>query len=332
MTYLLIFLALVLILIVMTIIILWPLARELSHGKQRPSCHEPLAFDILARPEHYALTIDTLPCLNGSSECLLITPQAGLAVSSSAHFMRERLPDYGITPAPYGEIQAIMVLLHGKDGQKEQFVLTALRYAAAGFAVILPDLPNHGKNTRPYTYFGSTEEEAAIAPKMLALAREKLGANLPGVLWALSLGASYGNHSLSRYPDTFSAAVIMSTFSRLDRILARQLGPLPGSFKRAILRIFRLLLRARGGADSNKVVPIQWAAHITTPIFQIHAKKDPLISIALGRELFAAYASTDKTFVPVDSASHHNPLLRALTLYPQTAAWLLEHIAKKVES
>lgn len=274
---------------------------------------------LLDHPEQYGITYQILPC--GQTECLLLTPKGNRAIDSRTIAIREQLPQYGVTPPPYGNIHAILVMLHGLGGRKEHYLTAALPYLAAGYAVILPDLPNHGKNPINQNGFGKAKNEADIPSIAAQTARTALHhPTLPAALLGISMGGSYANYAVQAHPNDFKALIIISSFNRLNDVLLNQLNTAPAWSRTPLLWAYRHIVTFRGGTDPAHINPIDAAKNIPIPVFQVHGAKDPLIPIALAETLNYAYPKA--TFLTVPDANHNNTLRKKTPVFAPSIAYL----------
>ncbi len=111
-----------------------------------------------------------------------------------------------------------------------------------------------------------------IEPGRLIIFGESIGTNI--ALW------------LSATQDS-AALVLDSPYTAIYKIAQQRYPWLPVS------------LLSRDPLDS-----MQWAGQITVPAFVFHCTGDPIVPYAMGQELFAALASTDKHFETVDRQCH----------------------------
>lgn len=65
------------------------------------------------------------------------------------------------------EHKGTLVLLHGKNGRKENLLPVAERYVSLGFTCLLPDLPHHGESQINTLYYGTQEDEKVYVDKLL---------------------------------------------------------------------------------------------------------------------------------------------------------------------
>lgn len=267
-----------------------------------------------------------LPC--GQSRCLLLTPIPGATPDPRAQDVRAQLPAQGITPAPYGELQGIVVMLHGRGGCKENFIYPAIRLTAAGLAVIIPDLPGHGESRLPRAGYGTLPGEAQIAVDALDSARAHLHRELPAALWGFSMGSSYAHYSIAAHPHAFSALVVQAGFAHMDALLLDHLPAQLQAVGRPLLGWFALLVKLRGGVDIFTINPGDLAAAITLPVLQIHGEIDRLIPFTHGQTLAERYANAS-TMIAVADGDHNSALYRRTPVFAPAIAFILRHFPDK---
>ncbi len=309
---------------------LWKLAGQFVNSRNDVS---PYVTQFM-RELFHSVKIEKLNCAD-KTRCLLLTPIKGAAPHVRATLLRKQLAQFGVTPKPYGEVQGIAVMLHGKSSRKENSIYTGLRLTAAGLAVIIPDLSGHGENELPYSGFGTLDGEADIAIQSLDYAKTYLKNQyhitqpLPAALWGYSMGGSFANYTVAKYPRYFNALVIQSSLDRMQTILTDRVHFLPKLLQRPTIAYFRLLVRIRSGVDIDKIAPINVARNIDLPVIQFHGKQDKVIPYSSGKTLHNAYPNTDKQFITIPDGGHNDSLNKRTLVYAPVIAFILQHIEKK---
>lgn len=303
-------------------ILLLSVLDKVQHGNSRALSTHGYYADILASPEDYGIQLSHFPCAGGKTACLLLIPQATGEKNHRGNTLRQQLKKRGVTlPAP-GHTDALLIMLHGKGSRKEELLNAALRYTAAGFSVVLPDLPNHGENQTALHYAAGAD--GALVNQIQAEIRQMLP-DFPVYLWGISLGTAYANRAVFNRPQQFQGMIIVAGYDDLRRVLGGQI-PVPG-LRAFLLGYFRLLARGRG-LDIGASVPARWAQHIDLPVLQLHGDRDKLIPFALGKQLYQAYRSQDKTWHTVIGAGHNDVFATPEPLFAYTVQWLRRHIDK----
>lgn len=287
----------------------------------------PTAVEHLREPGRVGLRIERVSALDGQVPTLVVTADRLRRPGARGARLRQQLAGQGVALAPYGQPVGNLVLLHGLGNRKENMLPIAERFAAAGFRVILPDLPGHGDSPRNHTEFGHDAFERTLPRRVLDdVSRQLKLAPQPAMLWGYSMGGAYAVHAAAEAPERWQAAVIVSSFDRLDQVvqahLARQMGSLAGIYQPSAARLAHWL----GSPDMDAVQPVALGERLTLPVMMIHGDSDTTIDQARGRALFDAIASPDKQWLTVPEAGHRNVLLTAMPVYARMSAWMLARI------
>ena len=101
-----------------------------------------------------------------------------------------------------------MVLVHGRTGRKEDYLLIAERLSAVGFRCLLPDMPAHGEHPGIHATFGI--READIPARALKESAELLKFNpVPAGLMGMSMGGAVSMHAAAEPDQPWKALVIL---------------------------------------------------------------------------------------------------------------------------
>ncbi|WP_162932097.1 alpha/beta hydrolase [Solimonas sp. K1W22B-7] len=279
----------------------------------------------LADPRGHGLRIRSHGCMDGLTPCLLVEPAEDAAPGRRGMLLRQQLASADLALPPYGSARGIVVLLHGRNGRKEDLLPVAERFVAAGFRCAIPDLPAHGDSGIARSGFGAAPGEAELPGRVLDDLRKQFELpREPAALWGMSMGGAFAVRAASAEPRRWSSLVVVSSFDVLgevvDRQLRRTLGPLAPLFRRLLDRIDR----ARGTVDIAEAQPRAWATQVRIPTLVVHGTRDPLIPAERGRVLFDALASKDKRWLEVDGGTHDRVLVTEMPLYAEMARWLVE--------
>ena len=301
---------------------LWLTTYYLAHPSRRPL--QAYHKDWLYHPTTYGLKITAFPCANGSAPCLFVSPDQHAGIASRGTLLRQQLSKAGIATQPYGQTHGILVLLHGRNGRKEDLLPVAERFAAAGFNCVIPDLPAHGESPLQTVHFGADDVERHLPQRVLADARLFFHDNIsPAGLWGLSMGGAFATSAATNNPDLWKTVVIVSSYDSLHGVIADRLNSLFGVFAPYLDKLF-CWMAAIHGLNIAQSTPELWAAHIQQPVFIAHGDHDDLISITRGQHLFWSFLATQKTWVTVTGANHNNILVTEMPLYALMSQWLIE--------
>ena len=194
--------------------------------------------------------------------------------------------------------QGAVLLLHGVRSDRRQMVDRAKFLHAAGYAVLLIDLPAHGESGGSRITFGF--HEAAGVRFAMQFLRDQLPGERIGVI-GVSLGAaSLVFAGVDPPPDAVVLESMYPTIAEAvaDR-LAMRLGPLGAHLAPALL--WQLPLRIGIGADQLR--PIEHLPRLNAPVLIASGMDDTHTTAAETRRLFAA-ANEPKALWLVDRAAH----------------------------
>lgn len=278
----------------------------------------------LANPAVYGLTIRAFACCDGVVPSLLVEPDADAGLGERGTLLRRQLANEGVPLAPYGTVEGLVVLLHGRGGRKEDLLPVAERFVAAGFRCLLPDLPAHGASPLSGVAYGASEFERVLPRRLLNDARRRF--NLPAepaALWGLSMGGAFAVHAASESPLLWKALIVVSTFDALDEVVAAQSARYVGPLGAVVMRAVDHLGVPRGTPPFAAIRPSAWAGQVTVPTLVVHGDQDAVIPIARGRALFEKLATPEKRWVAVPGGRHHGILATPAPLYAEMSAWFL---------
>ena len=280
----------------------------------------------LDQPSSNGIQIQSYTCLSNTTPCLLVTPDSNSRPAKRGQRLREQLAEKNYPLAKYGDIKGTILLLHGRNGRKEDLLAVAERFCAAAFRCILPDLPAHGDSTQLTTSFGLSDFDQSFAITVLEeMAGEHHFENSPAYLWGMSMGGAFTSAALKHSPDHWSAAMIVCSFDSLPNVIedkATSILPWGGhTFAQSVIS----QIKSSHSIDCHKIQPAQWLQKARIPLFFAHGTDDPLISMQRGRSLYQHASSSSKKWVTVDGANHSNILVTPMPLFAEMAAWFLDH-------
>jgi pimeloyl-ACP methyl ester carboxylesterase len=252
-------------------------------------------------------------------------PDAAAGPSLRGRILRAQLAAAGIAPGRFGEVRGTLVLLHGWGMRKEDLLITAERFCAAGFRCLIPDLPGHGENAGPCAGFGCDGVERFLPREVLeSAARNGHFAARPAALWGLSMGGACAIQAAAATPETWDSLVVVSAFDALDPVVRGALGRAMGGWLATILDPgLEGAVLLRGGFLLGAREPLASAARLRVPTFLIHGRDDDLIPVAAGRRLYRAAPVRRKRWLEVRTARHGNVLGTPQHVFVEMAAWML---------
>lgn len=265
--------------------------------------------------------------LTDATPCLMIQPDAEGKLGTRGLKVREQLMAEGIAiPAP-GQILGTLVLVHGRKGRKEDYLLIAERFCAIGFRCLLPDMPAHGEHPGSYATFGIREGD--IPARALKEASEKWKFNpMPAGLMGMSMGGAVSMHSAAKPDRPWKALVILSSFDRLETAIQKNVGDRVGSLiGEAWADMAGWMYHRKTGISISDIRSDLAATKITMPTLIAHGTSDRVIPHSSGQRLYAALPETiEKQWIDVPEADHDNVLITDFPIYATVAKWMLKHV------
>ncbi len=300
---------------------------EIASPARRPLQAHHLEF--LQNPAAHGVRLSRFQ-LSDQTPCLMIEPATDGTKGRRGLTVREQLKNQSVPLSEPGTILGTLVLLHGRNGRKEDYLLVGERLCAAGFRCLLPDLPAHGEHPGKVATFGI--QEAAMPALLLREAAEKFGFSpQPAGLLGMSMGGAVAIHAAAREAAPWRTLVVISSFDRLDTTLKNNVSRKAGAWLGAAwLAGAEQVYRLRTGIQMAEIRSDRPASTLDLPVLICHGTADRVIPLASGQRLYAALKpAVEKRWIEVPGADHHNVLITDFPLYATLARWLLEHMGKK---
>ena len=257
--------------------------------------------------------------LDGKVPCLIVRPDRAGGIAKRGVTLRRQLAEAGIKVPLFGKEGGLVVLLHGRNGRKEDLLPVAERFCAVGLVCVMPDLPSHGESPIETVGFGSREFEAELPGEVVDAVKAELGlGKMPEFLWGISMGGSFAIHAAAVQPERWERIIIVASFDRLSGVVEDSMGIFSGMFS----PLAGDLIVRRGGVDVTLVNPVDLAGGIEIPVLVVHGDEDDLISYTRGKALYEAFAG-EKKFVTVPGGNHDNVLVTEAPVYAEMAKWFL---------
>ena len=299
--------------VIVVLVLCWITAGRIISPERKKL--ERWHHDLLQSPDEHGMIVQPVQLCGAGIPCLVVAPDRQAGAGERGAKVRQQvtagLPEFG-------EVIAHVVLLHGRNGRKEDLLPVAERFSAAGFLCVMPDLPGHGESPIQTTGFGAGAGEDTFASDLLDDLEVAWDLpQRPRVLWGVSMGGAFAV-SNARRDNRWSGLIVVSSFDDFGALLR---GKLPWNC------LVSRFARARGGVELSTVRPVDWAAEIPTPLLMFHGDRDSLIPLSAGIRLFDGFASTDKTWLTVDGADHSNVLITAAPTYAEMLDWMLRRMA-----
>lgn len=299
----------------------WLASSRLLCPARRPL--QDYHLEILSHAGEHGMRIE--PFMSGSTPCLLCEPIANPGAAVKGNKLRSELQGAELTLAPWGEIKATLVLLHGHGGCKEDHLPVAERFCAAGFRCLLPDLPGHGQHPAPFASFGKTE--SGLPAEVLRDASLKFHFQpAPAALFGISQGGAIALQAAAHADEHWVAVAELSSFASLDRMVRSQseqrFGPLASIADGTV----SLFVRARAGYAPTSIRPVDAVAKLTIPVLIGHGDADKFVAPEQGQLLYRAAAANPRRapFFNVAGAGHSNVLVTSAPVYASLSRFFLE--------
>lgn len=302
----------------------WLAAGQLAHPARRPL--QDYHHEFLDNPGAHGVALHAFACADGTP-ALVCEPQAQGALGKRGLALREQLARKNITLPPPGQVIGNLVLVHGRRGRKEDYLLIAERFCAAGFRCILPDLPAHGDHPGTTACYGV--KEAGIPDMALREASARFGfAPAPAGIMGMSMGGAVSLRSAANYDTPWCAAVFLATFDTLEHVINHQASGHAGHWLGGIWQAVTgwCFERKTGlpvtAADSASLVPA-----LKCPVLLGHGTADRVIPVECGRRLYQALPENiEKRWVEIPGADHDNVLVTDFPIYAEMTEWMLRHV------
>lgn len=282
--------------------------------------------EFLAAPASHGVVVKAFTISDGTP-CLLVEPSPDGKLGPRGLRLREQFASENLAlPAP-GQIIGTLVLIHGRKGRKEDYLLIAERLCAAGFRCLLPDMPAHGEHPAAHATFGVSEAKIPLEVLSQAAKQYQFPARPAGLL-GMSMGGAISMRAAALPDQPWQALVIISSFDRIvtaiEKNVSDRVGPTLG----------QLWTQAAGWVYTGKTgVPLmeirsdQAAQQIKIPTLIAHGTADRVIPHESGQRLFTALPpDLEKQWVDVPKADHDNVLITDFPIYATITRWMLRHV------
>lgn len=263
---------------------------------------------------------------------LVLAWLAGSKLVAGAHYaiaLPEGLPAQTVTlPTEAGRTvegwflrgsgKGAVLLLHGIRADRRQMLGRARFLHAAGYSVLLIDLPGHGASAAPQLTFGLTEAAGVkAAPAYLRRQAPGQGLGLIGV----SLGAA--SYVLCKDCGTVDAVVLESMYPTIEEAVEDRLRMRLGALGVPLSKLLLWQLPLRLDIAPRQLRPIDHLAAIRVPVLVASGDQDMHTTLAETRRLYGAAAQPKQLWV-VQGAVHQDLHAFALRPYEERVLRFLE--------
>lgn len=199
-----------------------------------------------------------------------------------------------------GDGKGAVLLLHGIRADRRQMLDRARFLHAAGYSVLLIDLPGHGASAAPRLTFGLSE--AAGVKAALAYLREQAPGEGLGLI-GVSLGAA--SFVLCQDCPQVDAAVLESMYPTIEEAVEDRLRMRLGALGVPLSKLLLWQLPLRLDITPQQLRPIEHLAAIRAPLLVASGNRDMHTTIDETRRLYGA-AAQPKALWEVEGAVHQD--------------------------
>ena len=302
----------------------WLAAEQLAHPPRRPL--QDYHQEFLAAPAAHGVVLKPFQCMDGTP-VLVCEPAPGGVLGKRGQVVRAQLTQKGLSLAEPGRVVGNLVLVHGRRGRKEDYLLIAERFCAVGFRCILLDLPAHGDHPGTTACFGV--KEGHLPAQVLREAVAKFGFDpQPVGIFGISMGGAVSIRAAVEKDAPWRAAVLVSTFDTLDEVVRYQASSWAGGWLGSVWsHLTGWFYQRQSQVEISAANSIALVSEIKCPVLVAHGTSDHVIPIECGRRLYAALpAGIEKRWVEIPGADHDNVLITDFPIYAEIAEWMLHHV------
>lgn len=217
-----------------------------------------------------------------------------------------------------GSGKGAVLLLHGIRADRRQMLGRARFLNAAGYSVLLIDLPGHGASAAPRLTFG-LDEAAGVKAAVAYLRRQAPGEGLG--LIGVSLGAA--SFVLCKDCGQVDAVVLESMYPTIEEAVEDRLRMRLGVLGVPLSKLLLWQLPLRLDIAPQQLRPIEHVAAIGAPLLVASGDQDLHTTIAETRRLYDA-AAQPKALWEVEGAVHQDLHAFAPALYEERVLRFLE--------
>lgn len=208
----------------------------------------------------------------------------------------------GWTFSPDGPPRAVLVLVHGKDINRQHFVGAAQRFVAEGFGVVAFDQRAHGRSSGEFVTFGA--KEVGDLRLIIDTAQAKWGRALPVVVVGESLGAAVALQTAA-VDERVRVVVAGASFADLSTVVNDRAPAILGEKgKQEAVRVAEAAARFHV-AD---ISPERSARSIRVPTLLLHGSEDSYLPLKHSLRIYDALAGPKK-LVRLEGVDHIGVLL-----------------------
>lgn len=207
---------------------------------------------------------------------------------------------------PVDEPRGLVVLVHGKDINRQHFIAAAGRFQSLGFVVLAYDQRAHGLSDGAIVTYGAREARDLCRAIDTAFASGALRAHpaVPVFLIGESLGAAVVLQTAAQEPRV-RGVVAGASFSDLRTILSEKT---PFFFSNSERDEAVRAAEMEGQFKVDDVSPMRAAANIEVPVLLLHGSEDRYIPFGHSIRIYEAIKAP-KRLIRLEGAGHVDVLL-----------------------
>jgi fermentation-respiration switch protein FrsA (DUF1100 family) len=215
----------------------------------------------------------------------------------------------------------VVLLLHALRADRRQMAARTAFLQAAGYSVLLIDLPAHGESHADRITFGANEARGVTA------ALEYLHKEFPGErvgAIAVSLGAA--SLVLAQPSPPLAAVVLESMYPTIEEAVADRLQLHLGAWARPLAPALLWQLPLRTGVSAQQLRPIDALPSLGSPVLVVSGALDRHTTLAETQRLYDAAREPRQLWI-VPGAAHVDLHWHAPAAYEaKITAFLAEHL------
>ncbi len=311
-------------LVLFAVSLIWWAGAEIAAPTRRALQNYHLEF--LAHPEEHGVQLKSFSLTDGTP-VWVCEPEPTGRLGARGQKIRDQMLARQVPIPPAGQIAGTLVLVHGRKGRKEDYLLIAERFCAVGFRCLLPDLPAHGDHPGDLAYYGV--REAQLPASVLFEAAQSLGFDpQPAGLLGISMGGSVAMHAADQAQAPWKTLAIISSFHAFEPVIRQQASRFAGAWIGNVWApAAGWVYETKTGQALSVIQPHQHAAKLKIPTLIAHGTKDRVVPFASGQQLFAALPEgLEKLWVEIPNADHDNVLITDFPIYATLAEWMLHRV------
>lgn len=277
-----------------------------------------------------------LAALCFASGCVAGSPAAG------ALLLPMRVPVVGAPALPHEDFQvttrdgisldgwlfsaarpprAVLVLVHGKDINRQHLSGAARRFVEEGLAVVAFDQRAHGRSTGEFVTYGA--REVGDLRLVIDVAQKKWGRELPVVLVGESLGAAVSLQTAAVDPRV-RAVVAGAAFADLTTVIDDHTPAILGPKAKAEALA---IAERTAGFHTADISPERAARSITVPTLLLHGSEDSYLPLRHSLRIYEALAGP-RELVRLEGVDHIG-ILRSEAAWLQIDRFVAQSLARE---